>query len=79
MVFNGQGGYTHSDVWAMPIPVRRFIIHTINSQVEKQEEQKNIDSGIQSANKTTNPMKITPPDFVKLGKKPTYSTQTKKK
>jgi hypothetical protein len=62
----------------MPIPVRRFIIHNINKTVEQQEEQSKTNRGIQSADKTTNPLKITPPDFVKLGKKPTYSTQTKK-
>lgn len=62
----------------MPIPVRRFIIHNINKTVEQQEDQSKTSRGIQSADKTTNPLKITPPDFVKLGKKPTYSTQTKK-
>lgn len=61
----------------MPIPNRRFIIHSINKYVEEEKKKAESQRGIQDASKQTNP-KILPPEFVKSSKKPTYSTKTKK-
>ena len=75
LVYNGQGGYTHADVWTMPVPNRRFIIQSINKHVKEMDEKAASSKGLQKADKSTNPMT---PDFVKSHSKPTYSSKTKK-
>ena len=39
LVFHGNGGFIHSEVYNMPIWLRKFHIHAINSFNKKQEEE----------------------------------------
>tara|TARA_R110002167_G_scaffold18251_1_gene68687 strand:- start:1839 stop:2039 length:201 start_codon:yes stop_codon:yes gene_type:complete len=38
-VYHGGGGFIHSEIYNMPIWMRRFHIHKINEHNEKQQEE----------------------------------------
>lgn len=88
LVYNGGGGFTHTDVWIMPIPIRRFHIQTINKRVEDLEKEREESSGVTRLSKDNNPMKEIaqiqqqakkPPIPKEPSKSPTYSTTIKHK
>jgi hypothetical protein len=59
LVFHGGGGFIHSEVYNMPIWLRKFHIQKINDFNKKQNEEiKNIEKGTNS-----NPNKITKPNI----------------
>lgn len=70
IVFYGQGGYTWSDVYNMPIWLRRFTFSKLKEHYEKQaEENKKVNQQI--SNKSP---KIDKPDI-----KPSYTSKASTK
>jgi hypothetical protein len=39
LVYHGGGGFIHSEIYNMPIWLRRFHIHKISEYIEKQNEE----------------------------------------
>jgi hypothetical protein len=51
LVYHGNGGFIYSEVYNMPIQIRKFHIRKINDYIEKQNEQyENARKGTQVAN-----------------------------
>lgn len=70
IVFHGQGGYTWSDVYNMPIWLRRFTFSKLKEHYEKQAEE-NKKANQQISNKSP---KIAKPDI-----KPSYVSKASTK
>lgn len=41
LVYHGQGGFAYSEVWNMPVRIRRYNIKKINEFLEMVEEKRN--------------------------------------
>jgi hypothetical protein len=47
LVFQGGGGFTHSDIYNMPVKIRRFYAHILIDIKKKElEEQKKAESKV---------------------------------
>jgi len=81
IVFHGKGGYDWTTVYNMPIWLRKFTFHQLQTFYE--EEQKAYDD-VQNPGQTTaidSSGKVQTPEFMKSreSKSPTYTTRASKK
>lgn len=68
MCYHGNGGFTHSEVYNMPIRYRHYHLRKI---AEFMEQQNKAMSGDKEITETVKPSsKIQPPDFVTKAKAP---------
>ena len=67
IVFHGKGGYTWSDVYSMPIWLRKFTFSQLKEYYDKEAKE-------YSSRKTADTSKITRPDI-----DPTYKSTVSKK
>lgn len=75
LCYHSQGGFTHDDVYNMPIRYRRYYLQKLSETIEKQQEDIDKKYGSLNSDKTTemgkNPReKIPIPDFVTKVKAP---------
>ncbi len=70
IVFHGQGGYSWSDVYNMPVWIRRFTFQKIKEYYDKSQEDSD---GWENANKSQQAKILRP------GIGPNYSTKTSPK
>lgn len=68
IVFNGQGGYNHDIVYAMPIWLRKFTFNKMKQHYDKQSEAVSKQTSIPNKALAKGP----------AIKKPTYSTKARK-
>ena len=82
IVFHGKGGYTWETIYNMPIWLRKFTFHQIQSFYKEEQEQY---ENSQNSNKTTvidSSGKVNTPEFAQVSQKynqPTYSTRASNK
>lgn len=69
-MFNGQGGYTWSEVYNMPIWIRRFTFQKLKEYYDKKSDQQ------EQWNKA---QKSQQPQILRPGVGPSYSTKTSPK
>jgi hypothetical protein len=67
LVYHGQGGFTYSDVWEMPVTTRRYHINKILEYLKKKAEveEKATKGNTQPAKSS----KVNVPDFISNVKK----------
>jgi len=77
LVYHGQGGFAYSEVWNMPVRIRRYNIKKINEFLEMIEEKRNTQQTV-TADK---PLISKPalPTSVDKQFTPTYSSTVKSK
>ncbi len=68
LCYHGNGGFTHSEVYNMPIRYRHYHLKKIAEFIEKQSEAMRGDKEITEDTKLPN--KVQPPDFVSKVKAP---------
>lgn len=69
LCYFGQGGFTHDEVYNMPIRYRHYHLKKIAEHIEKQNEAMNKRNGVMEA--STKPAeKVQVPDFVTKVKAP---------
>lgn len=69
LCYFGQGGFTHDEVYNMPIRYRHYHLKKISEYIEKQNEAMNKRNGVMEA--STKPTeKVQLPDFVTKVKAP---------
>lgn len=77
LVYHGQGGFAYSEVWNMPVRIRRYNIKKVNEFLEAVEEKRN-ENQIVTADK---PLVSKPAIPTAADKQftPTYSSTVKSK
>jgi len=55
LVTNGEGGFTHTEIYNMPISMRRFYIQCVNDKITRHNDH--VKKQNKQQNKTHNPFK----------------------
>lgn len=69
LCYFGQGGFTHDEVYNMPIRYRHYHLKKISEYIEKQNEAINKQNGVMEASNKPSE-KIQVPDFITKVKAP---------
>ena len=75
LVYHGQGGFAYSEVWNMPVRVRKYNISKVNEFLQLVEEKNSTDQMV-----TADKPLISKPSIPNPGdtqSKPTYSSKIK--
>lgn len=78
LAYHGQGGFVYSEVWNMPVRIRRYNIKKVNDFLEMVEEKRKGDNQTVTADKPLiSRSPVAPVGDVQS--KPTYSSTVKSK
>ena len=77
LTYHGGGGFSWSEVWNMPVNMRRFNLKKINQYLEKIEEMRN--DSQKKVTEKTDPKKINVPDFARPKDDSTFVSKVKTK
>ena len=69
LAYHGQGGFPISDVWDLPVPLRRYHIRMINKYIEERNEEMEEARGSKNNTKSLDKPNLPP--------KPTYTSNVK--